>query len=485
MSCEALARMSLPNAEITEAKIIAKGAFPAPPGRNGGPPNPVFAATPAFCRVMATLRPSADSDIKIEVWLPSDGWNGRLEAIGNGAFGSTISYSNLAEAVKGGYVGTASNTGHEGDTGEFAFGHPEKLIDWGHRAVHEMTVAAKAIIAAHYGNPAKYSYWNSCSTGGRQGLIAAEYYPADFDGIADGDAANPMTRNQASTLFSSLTMNSDAASVVSPAKWVAYRKAAMNQCDAADGLKDRLLNNPLACRFSPNEMRCKDGDRDDCFTAPQLAAVNKFLAGMKNPRTGEQLHPGWPVGAVTNSNSIVGPIPEQVAIDTFRALFQKPDWNYRNMDFDKDIARADKLGRGLIDASEPARLKALFDRGGKLFMYHGWNDTNISPLLGIDNYAKAVAANGGKDKTYNSVRMFMVPGMGHCGGGEGPNAFDKMEVITKWVEEGKAPDQIIASHSGADGKVDRTRPLCPYPQVAKYKGSGSIDEAANFSCAAP
>jgi feruloyl esterase len=477
-ACEDLARISLPHTEITAARLISRGTFPAPAGRNGGPPDPVFATMPDLCRVTATSRPTADSDIRIEVWLPVTGWNGRLEAVGNGGFGSNISLNNLAQGVAAGYAMVGSNSGHEGNSGEFAFGHPEKLVDWGYRAVHEMTITAKAVVAAHYGNPAKYSYWNACSTGGRQGMMAAEFYPGDFD------QANPMTRNQANTLYGNLAMNKDAASIMSQAKWLAYRKAVMDKCDAADGLKDGLLNNPLACKFDPQAMLCKGADSDDCLTAPQIAALKKLLAGMKNPRTGEQLHPGWPVGAQPLP-FVWGPKPEQVAIDTFRALFQKPDWDYHTMDFDKDIALADKLGDGLIDAVQPARMKPLFDRGGKIILYHGWSDPNISALLTIDTYKKAVAANGGLARTDKSMRLFMVPGMLHCQGGDGPNAFDKMEALTVWVEQGKAPDEIVASHSNAQGQVDRTRPLCPYPKVAKYKGSGSIDEARSFSCAAP
>jgi feruloyl esterase len=483
-SCQELAKLTLPHTEITAAQSVAQGGFTPPPPRPGGVVDPVFASLPGFCRVMATSRPSADSDIKIEIWLPAEGWNGRLEAIGNGGFSPGINVANLAQGIAAGYAMVASNTGHEGNSGEFAIGHPEKLIDWGYRAVHEMTVTAKAVVAARYGDPAKYSYWNGCSTGGRQGLVAAEKYPEDFNGIVAGDAANPMTRNQANTIYGNLAMNKDAASVMSEAKWLAYRKAVMDRCDAADGLKDGLLNNPLACKFSPSEMQCKDGDRDDCLTGPQVAALEKLLAGMKNPRTGEQLHPGWPVGA--NPRPFVwGPKPEDVAIDTFRALFQKADWDYHTMDFDKDIALSDKLGNGLMNAADPAGLKELFARGGKLFLYHGWSDPNISTLLGIDYYNKAVAANGGLGKTYDSVRMFLVPGMGHCGGGDGPNTFDKMAAITQWVEEGKAPDRVVAAHSNGQGQVDRTRPLCPYPQVAKYRGSGSIDDADSFSCAAP
>jgi feruloyl esterase len=486
--CDAVTKLNLPHTEITSAKVIAKGAYPAPAGRGGraGGPNPLYTNLPSFCQVLATSRPTSDSEIKIEVWLPVEGWNGSLEAVGNGAFGSNIPTNNLAEGVTAGYAVVGTNTGHEGNSGEFAFGHPEKLIDWGYRAVHEMIVASKAIVAADYGNAAKYSYWNSCSTGGREGLIAAEYYPNDFDGLAVGDAANPMTRLQASTIYNNLAMNKDETTFMPKAKWDAYRQAVKAKCDAADGLKDGLINDPMSCKFDPKEMECKDGNRDDCLTTPQIAAVNKIVAGMKNPRTGEQLFPGWPVGANPAwLGNKFGDKPEQVAIDTFRALFQSPDWDYHKMDFDKDIARSDDLGNPMLNAADETRLKALFAHGGKLFMYHGWNDPSITPMQAINYYSKAIAANGGTDKTYDSIRLFMVPGMNHCGGGEGPNVFDKMDVISSWVETGKAPNQIVAAHPGPDGKPDRTRPLCPYPQVAKYKGTGSIDEAQNFTCAKP
>jgi Tannase and feruloyl esterase len=489
-SCEDLAKLKLNNIEITSAKVVARGGFMPPQNPNGQAPNggpnqsaALYANTPAFCRVQATMRPSADSDIKAEVWLPQEGWNGRLQAVGNGGYGSNISYNNLAPGVTAGYVMVSTNTGHEGNSGVVMIGHPEKFIDWGYRAVHESTVMAKTVSAAYYSSPVKYSYWSGCSTGGRQGLIAAEYYPNDFDGLSVGDAPNPMTRNQASTIYANLVMNKDAASVIPQAKFASYRKAVLDKCDAADGVKDGLLNNPMACKFDAQEMLCKGSDNDSCLTQPQASALNKLLAGMKNPRTGEQLHPGWPIGTVP-ANFVIGPKPEDVAVDTFRIVFNNADWDYHTMDFDKDIAKADKLGSVVIDAADPTRLKALFAHGGKLFLYHGWSDPAITALKGVDYYTKAMAANGGKAQTYDSMRLFMVPGMGHCGGGDGPNAFDKLEVITRWVEEGKAPDQIIASHS-TSGQVDRTRPLCPYPQVAKYSGTGSIDEAANFSCAAP
>jgi feruloyl esterase len=432
---------------------------------------------------MATLRPSEDSDIKIEVWMPAQAWNGRLEAVGNGGLGSNISYNAMAEAVAKGYTGTGNNTG-QGNNGKDIIGHPEKLKDWGYRAVHEDAVAAKAIDAAFYGSAPKYSYWNSCSTGGRQGWVAAEYYPNDFDGLAIGDPANPMTRLQANNIAVNLAVNKDDASFIPAEKWTAIHQWAVQQCDAKDGLKDGLIENPMACNLDVKQLACKEGaETAECLTAPQLVSLSQVINGSKNPRTGAQLYPGFPLGSPMG-NTITGHRPDGSAAPLYQALFQDENWDYHTFNFDTDTARADKLGNDTINAIDPGKLKPLFARGGKLLLYHGWNDPNISPLISIQLYEQAAAANGGVAKTSNEMRLFMVPGMNHCGGGEGPNVFDKMDVISDWVEHGKAPEMIVASHS-TSGEVDRTRPLCPYPQIAKYKGSGSIDEAQNFTCAKP
>jgi feruloyl esterase len=512
--CDGLTKVNLPNTTIESATMIAKGSFapprnntaagpppgaqnapPAPagqagpgapaagPGGPGGAQNAIYATLPAFCRVIATVRPVPDSAIRLEVWLPADNWTGRLEALGNGGFSSSIQYGGLAQAVAKGNAATGTNTGFDGNDSSFSIGHPEKIKDWGNRAVHEMTVTAKAIIAAYYGSGPKFSYWNSCSTGGRQGWVAAEYYPDDFDGLAIGDPANPMTRLQANSIFINRALNADPASFITAPKWAAIHKAVMNQCDAVDGLKDGLIQNPMKCNFKVNSLLCKSGDADDCLTAPQLAALKTITSGSKNPRTGAQLYPGYPLG--TNMiGPVVGKNPDNSAPSTFRMLFQDAKWDYHTFDFDKDTARADQLGNNTINAVNPEKLKALFARGGKILLWHGWEDPAISPLISTQLYNQAVAANGGVGKTYGSMRLFLVPSMPHCQGGYGPNAFDRIDVLADWVEKGKAPDFIVASHS-TNGQVDRTRPLCPYPKVAKYQGSGSIDEAASFFCAAP
>ncbi len=494
--CEGLTKLNLPHTEITGATLVEKGAFTPPPGGQGpqgpgGPgarqPNPIYKTLPAFCQVTATLRPTSDSEIKMELWLPAEGWNGKLLEAGNGGFGSNIGSQNLAEFVAKGYAGTGSNTGHEGGANSI-IGHPEKLIDWGYRAVHETTVTAKAIIAAHYGSAPKYSYWDACSTGGRQGWVAAEYYPSDFDGLIIGDPANPMTRLQAGSIWSNRVVQKEEATFISADKWTKIHDTVLKACDALDGVKDGLIENPMACNFDTKSLLCKNGDAADCLTVPQLDALNKLASGAVNPRTGQNFYPGWPVATKQFPGPVLGnkqgADPQNDAIDTFRVLFQNAAWDYHTMDFDKDVALSDKMGNTVMNAADQTKLKPLFARGGKILLYHGWSDPNITPLISVEYYNKTVAANGGLDKTYNEVRLFMVPGMGHCGGGDGPNVFDKIDALSNWVELGKAPDQIIASHS-TNGVVDRTRPLCPYPQTAKYKGTGSIDEAQNFVCTKP
>jgi feruloyl esterase len=523
--CDQLANLKLPHTEITAATLVAAGAFTPPPNPNqqqmappagapgqnlqapgaqpgpmgqpqaggpGGPGGPgggqgqqnaVYKTLPAFCHVQASLRPTADSRIDIEVWLPADGWTGRLEAVGNGGFGHNIMFNNFAEGVAKGYVVTGSDTGHQSDDSTFAIGHPEKLVDWGYRAMHENVVAAKAIVAAYYGSAPKYSYYNGCSTGGRQGWVAAEYYPKDFDGLAIGDPANPMTRLQANTIYDNLELTKDEAHFIPTAKWAMIHQTVLAACDEKDGLKDGLVADWTKCNFDPNSLLCKNGDAADCLTASQIESLKVIAGGSKNPRTGEALYPGYPIG-INMQGPVVGKNPDNSAPTVFRALFQDANWDYHTFNFDTDTARADKLGNNLINAVDPAKLSQVFAHGGKIILYHGWNDPAITPLISINLYEDAVKANGGVAKTYNDIRLFMVPGMNHCGGGEGPNTFDKLDAISAWVEQGKAPDQIVASHATA-GKIDRTRPLCPYPQVAKYKGSGSIDEAANFACAKP
>lgn len=479
-SCNDLAKFSLPNTTITSAQVVDAGTFKAPGNKKGNGANP-YANLPAFCRVAATLTPSSDSDIKIELWLPVSNWNKKLQSVGNGGWAGVISYPALANALREGYAAASTDTGHVGGSGSFALGHQEKLIDFGWRSEHEMTVKAKAIARAFYGNGPRLSYWNGCSTGGRQGLKEAQMFPDDYDGIIAGAPAN----RTAISLWIAFAVLKNKESYIPPAKYPMIHEAVLAACDAKDGLKDGLITDPTECNFDPKVLLCKNDDGPSCLTALQVEAAKKIYSPGKNPRTGQELFPslvpgselGWGVQAL-------GPEPSQNIYDQYRyVVYKEPNWDWRTFDFDKGIAKGEEPDNIVMNATDP-NLKAFFAHDGKLLMYHGWSDPNVSPLNTIKYYKSVADTMGGVSKVWNNMRLFMEPGMGHCGGGEGPNVFDKISVLEQWVEQKKVPESIVASHSTA-GTVDRTRPLCTYPKVAKYKGSGSIDDAANFACVLP
>jgi len=478
-SCEGVKSLVQPNTTITMAQPVAAGAFKQE-GARGGNAN-AFKKLPAFCRVAATLKPTSDSDIKIEVWLPESGWNGKLESAGNGGWAGTISYPAMATALAAGYAAASTDTGHTGGNANFITGHPEKFIDFGYRAVHEMTVAAKAIIGGYYGNGPKYSYWNGCSTGGRQALSEAQRYPNDYDGILAGAPAIYASRLQGTQVWASQAVHKDEASYIPPAKYPMIHDAVLQQCDALDGVKDGVLEDPLKCKFDPKVLACKDGDAPSCLTPPQLEAASKLYAGPKNSKTGQQAFPGLEPGSELGWNMLAGPQPMSLATDVYKYLvFNNPNWDYKTINPDSDFALAEKAIKDSMDATNP-NLKPFVDHGGKLLIYHGWSDPGIPPLNTVQYYKNVVDALGGTSKTANSIRLFMIPGMNHCSGGNGTDKFDGIGALEQWKEHGKAPDQILASHQTA-GKVDRTRPLCPYPQTATYKGSGSTDDAGSFVC---
>jgi feruloyl esterase len=480
-SCESLTALKLPDTAITLAQPVSAGEFT----RSAGSPNPeLFKNLPAFCRVAATLTPSPDSEIKIEVWMPAAGWNGKFQAVGNGGWSGDFVYPGLARALGHGYATASTDTGHAGGSGRFALGHPEKLIDFAYRAVHEMTVEAKAIIAAFYGNGPRRSYWVGCSSGGKQGLKEAQRFPEDYDGIVAGAPANYWTHLMTGTLWAAHATLKDPASHIPASKYALINKAVLEACDALDGVADGVIENPGRCRFDPKSLLCAGEDGPACLTAAQVEAAKKVYGPATNPRTGKEIFPGLAPGSELGWGALTaGPKPFPIPDDHFKyVVFKDPNWDWQTLNFDKDVALADKLDNGTLNATDP-NLKKFVSRGGKLLLYHGWNDQLIAPLNSINYYNSVTAAMGGASRTVESVRLFMAPGMAHCSGGPGPNAFDAVGTLDQWVENGKAPDQIIASHI-TGGKVDRTRPLCPYPQVARYKGSGSTDDAANFVCGA-
>ena len=482
-SCEGLAGLDLEQAEITTAESVAAGAFRRATGASEAAlerMDTAFAALPAFCRVAATARPSHDSAIALEVWMPADGWNGKLQAVGNGGWAGSISYQALADALAAGYATTSTDTGHQGSNADFVPGHPEKLVDFAHRAVHVMAVAAKDIVTAHYETGPSQSYFVGCSTGGRQALATAQRYPGDFDGIVAGAPANYPSHLQGAQIFTSRIGHREPGAVPRPEQLAALNAAVLAACDTLDGVADGVLENPAACRFDPAALVCSSADSGVCLSEAQAETVRRIYAG---PQTtaGESLFPGLARGSELRWETRVGPEPMSLAVDTYRLLvFDDPAWDYRDFDAERDIAiAAQRIGP--IMNSTDANLAPFFDRGGKLLLYHGWNDSGISPFNTIAYYRQVRAT---VDSSDASMRLFMVPGMNHCRGGVGTDRFDAVSALDAWVTRNEAPDSLHASRE-RDGQVERTRPLCPYPEVAVYDGSGSINDASNFSCALP
>lgn len=479
VGCESLAQLKVDHGEITSAQAVPAGPFPVQ-GFMGARKMDL----PAFCSVKLTLRPTDDSDIQVEVWLPASNWNGRLEAVGNGGMAGSIGEDAMAVALRAGYATAGTDTGHKGSpvTGDWALGHPERIVDFGWRAVHLMTVQAKALVAAYYGAPAKHAYWNGCSEGGGQGLSEAQRFPDDYDGILAGAPANYFVHLQVEGNWISQAIHEDPATMIAPAKLPAITAAVLAECDTLDGVKDGVLEDPRQCHFDPEKLLCKGEENDSCLTAPQIAGLKKVYDGARNPRTGRQIFPGTMRGGEAGwgmwiAGKQVSPVNAQHLI-MFNGLanlvFDGPKWDWRTFDFDKDVAVADEKVGGEINQINPD-LRRFKKHGGKLLQYHGWNDPAISPLNSIDYYESVQKEMG---DTASFYRLFMIPGMEHCVGGPGAGEFDHMNVIVKWVEEGVSPDRIVARRG------ERTHPLCPYPKVAKYNGTGSTDDAANHACGA-
>ena len=494
-TCESLTSLPLPEATITMAQTVAGGAFtlstslPAA-GARGGLTFVSAKDLPEFCRVGVVSKPSNDSEIKFEVWMPTSNWNGKFMGLGNGAMAGSISYGSMAAALYRGYAASSTDTGHEGSgqDGSFALGHREKAIDFGYRAVHEMTVKAQIIVRAYYGRAPRFSYWNGCSTGGRQALTEAQRFPTDYNGIVAGAPALFLTHMQAASVWKAQAIRKNPGGLVPPSKLLLIHNAVLAACDSRDGIRDGLLEDPRLCDFDAKALQCKGEDGPACLTAAQVVVVRAFYGPTVNPRTGEQIFPGMVPGSELGWSSEIGrmyadppDITKTLATAYLRyAVFQDPHWDYMTFDFDSGMALADRIDDDVTKATDP-NLREFLGRGGRLLQYHGWSDPSISPLNSINYYNSVRDFMGGTAKVADSYRLFMAPGMDHCGGGDGPNAFDSIRALEEWVETGKAPDRIIASHI-RDGKTDRTRPLCPYPQRATYKGTGSTDDAANFSC---
>jgi feruloyl esterase len=457
---------------VASAQLVEGGSFTPADGTG------TLLRLPAFCRVAARLRPTSDSDIHIEVWLPATTWNGKLLAVGSGGWGGSIAYSDMAGALRRGYATSATDDGHTGPSAAFALGHPEKLIDFAYRAEHEMTVEAKTLIQSFYGRKPRYTYWQGCSGGGREGLLQAARYPADFDGIIAGDPAN--IRRNSWALWLAVQTFKDPEAYIPPAKYPMVHRAVLNACDAMDGVKDGLIEDPESCHFDPSTLRCKSEDGPECLTARQVQSAQALLGPAATP-DGHVLFPGLEPGTELRWGRMAGgPQPADLFLDEFRyVVYKDPDWDWRSFQLERDAALAHAIDKDL-DEFNP-HLEAFANHGGKLLLYHGWADQQVAPGSSVELYRSLIQLSGVIPQPSEWVRLFMAPGMAHCSGGEGPDSFDKLGAMEQWIEHGHPPAKIVAAHRTA-GKTDRTRPLCPYPQVARYNGAGSIDSAASFSC---
>jgi feruloyl esterase len=468
--CESLSTLKLANTTITSAQVIPAGAAS---GGRGAPAAPL----PAYCRVQATVAPTSDSVIKIEVWMPATGWNGKFQGVGNGAWQGSIGTGALQTALQRGYAAASTDTGHEGGSAEFAMGHPEKLIDFGYRAVHEMTEKGKAITAAFYDRGPQYSYFVGCSAGGKQAIKEAQMFPADYDGVVAG---SPGVNWSGRALLSVWVGQAQAESNLPREKWAVLNTAVLAACDASDGVKEGVIENPLQCKFDPQVLQCKAGDAADCLTAGQVETAKKIYGGVVHNRTKQSVVAGFSPGSELNWATMAGAQPFGPGLELFRfVVFGDRNWDFKTLNWDTHVDQTLKASASM-DALDP-NLKPFFDRGGKIISYHGWADPQISPGSTSSYYDSVIKTMGGASKVQENFRLFMVPGMNHCGGGLGTDQFDMLTALENWVEKKQVPASIPASRV-ANGQTVRTRPLCPYPQVATYKGSGSTDDAANFAC---
>ncbi len=481
--CVDLQHELLNNGSVTRAELVPAGSFD-PAGNYSAQASGLYADLGEFCRVSATLTPSLDSDIKVEVWLPVIAWNGRYMGVGNGAFTGSVRHSAMAAPLARGYAVSSTDTGHSGNTASFGLGHPEKVADFGWRAVHEMSVVSKKLVAAFYEQAPAWSYWSGCSAGGRQAMVEAQKFPGDFDGIIAGAPGLDWTGRAAAALRVATHLEANPVARLSAGERELVYSAAVNACDADDGVRDGLISWPESCSFDAASLACDGANTGSCLNPDQVDTVKMLYSSVPNPETGRDitgLFPGSELGWTdlgwTASARATG-------LEQYRYLvYGDEDWNISEFEFDRDIALAESMDGNTLNALDPD-LQAFFDTGGKLIQYHGWIDPQISPANATQYYQRVSDLLGGREAIHDSYRLFMVPGMAHCRGGPGPDSFDMIGALEQWVESGQAPDSVMAVRR-TNGEVDRSRPLCPYPEVAVYDGSGSIDAAENFQCRLP
>lgn len=482
--CSSLAKLKLEATTITQTEV-AKGM-------------------PAACHVKGVIRPTSDSEIRFEVWMPESGWNGKFVGVGNGGFAGSIDRREMAAYVARGFATAGTDAGHEaeGTDASWAYGHPEKVKDFGWRAVHVTRERARQIVKAYYGRAESKAYFDSCSDGGREALMEAQRFPEDYDGILAGAPANQWSSLLASGLAATQRLMVDPRAWIPPRKLPAIEKAVLAKCDALDGVKDGVITDPSKCHFDPKELLCKGEDTSECLTPPQIASLEAIYSGPKNA-AGEIMFPGSTMGDETSWMPwITGESPgasagAQFVRNDFRyVVTNDPTFNMLTANSDAMMKLSREKTAADLDSTNPD-LSRFAAHGGKLILYHGWNDPAISPWSTVAYY-KEVRKTLGAEKEDGFVRLYMVPGMEHCIGGPGASVFGQygtetaggpkhgiFDSLENWVEKGTVDEEIIATKFDAERKPEFTRPLCSYPKVAKYKGTGDTKEAANFACVEP
>jgi feruloyl esterase len=501
-NCDGITSITLPETTITLATAVSAGTFTPPTGA-------ALNNLPGFCEVHGVLKPTPASVIHFEVWMPLTNWNSELEGIGNGGLAGTISFGPMANALRAGFATVSTDTGHDSKEPATWLQNRERLIDYSYRGLHLATVTAKAIVDAFYGQSVSHSYFLGCSTGGKQGLMEAQRFPADYDGIVAGDAANFWTRQMMNEVWDGIATSTPETNL-SRDKLQLIQDAALAVCDALDGLKDGIISDPTHCRFDPKSLPiCKEASETNCLTNAELAAVQKLYSGPVDPRSGKSLYPGFYPGGelgwgrdggqmVINRTTTSG----VSSYDFFRyALFGKPDWDWRTFNFATDIEIAEEKLAAITNATNP-NLDEFRRLNHKLLYYHGTADPLIPAQNGINYYETVVSFEGGgakgTEQTQQFFRVFLVPGLYHCSGGPGASGFggntaapvrdaehDLISAVSRWVEEGVAPDKITATKyvgNAASNGIAMQRPLCAYPAIPRYKGNGDANDAVNFVC---
>ena len=510
-ACEDLKSTALTDATVVSATSEKAGMFVPPVTSSDAPEAKVYKDTPSFCRVVIASTPAKDSRIIIEVWMPLERWNGKFRGQGNGGFAGALDYRGMAGSVSNGYATAGTDAGHKGEAEDasWALGHPDKVVDFGYRAIHEMTVNAKKIVGEYYSRQPSRAYFDACSDGGREALMEAQRFPADYDGILAGAPANDWTHLLSGSLEVEKTLTSREENYIPPEKLPLITEAVLAACDAQDGVRDGILNDPRKCHFNPKTLLCGNGKNQECLSGPQVDSLERIYAGGKTSG-GESIFPGlmpsgedgeggwknWVMGISFAKSSGAAYVT-----GFFRDMvYENPSWNLQSANADEALQAANRTQAKTLNSTDP-NLRPFEERGGKMILYHGWLDPAISPLNTIHYYGAVLSAMS-EPVAQRFVRLYMVPGMRHCAGGPGPYMFGQLGIGTardpehsvfaaleQWVENGRAPTSIVATklnddHNSSSG-VRMTRPLCPYPQIARYTGRGSSNESANFVCANP